>query len=135
MTFNATDAWMGFTDKYWAATLLPGHRCFAHVQAEFSAGMAGSEKTYQAGYLLDPQTIAPGATGSADGRLFAGAKEASVVGINFPLTNLGGYNQALRLNHFDLLIDWGWFYFITKPMFLLLDLFFHVTGNFKASPF
>jgi hypothetical protein len=41
-----------------------------------------------------------------------------VVGINFPLAVAGGYNKALHLNHFDLLIDWGWFYFITKPMFL-----------------
>ena len=50
-----------------------------------------------------PKTIAPGATASANARLFAGAKEVSVVGINFPLANAGGYNQALNLNHFDLL--------------------------------
>ena len=53
-----------------------------------------------------------------------------MVGINFPLANAGGYNQALNLNHFDLLIDWGWFYFLTKPMFLALDFFFHLVGNF-----
>jgi YidC/Oxa1 family membrane protein insertase len=55
-----------------------------------------------------------------------------VVGIDFPF-GPGGYNQALRLNHFDLLIDWGWFYFITKPMFLALDYFFHLVGNFGIS--
>ena len=77
-----------------------------------------------------PQTIAIGGTGSANARLFAGAKEASVVGINFPLAGLGGYNKQLALNHFDLLIDWGWFYFITKPMFLALDFFYHLVGNF-----
>ena len=76
-----------------------------------------------------PQTIAPGAVGTADSRLFAGAKEVSVVGINFP-GGPGGYGQALGLNHFDLLIDWGWFYFITKPMFLGLDYFFRLLGNF-----
>src|SRR6202044_1470783 len=65
-----------------------------------------------------------------DARLFAGAKEVSVVGINFPFGVAGGYNQALHLNHFDLLIDWGWFYFITKPMFLAIDFFFHLVGNF-----
>ena len=43
---------------------------------------------------------------------------------------LGGYNQELELNHFDLLIDWGWFYFITKPMFLAIDFFYHLIGNF-----
>ena len=45
-------------------------------------------------------------------------------------STLGGYNAALQLNHFDLLIDWGWFYFITKPMFLAIDFFFRVVGNF-----
>ena len=38
--------------------------------------------------------------------------------------------QALGLNRFELLIDWGWFYFITKPLFKLIDWFFHLTGNF-----
>src|SRR5947208_3506457 len=45
----------------------------------------------------------------------------------------GGYNKQLDLNHFDLLIDWGWFYFITKPMFLALDYFYHLVGNFGIS--
>src|SRR5205823_5314794 len=63
----------------------------------------------------------------------AGAKEAGVVGINFPLVGLGGYNKQLGLNHFDLLIDWGWFYFITKPMFLALDYFYHLVGNFGVA--
>ncbi len=112
--WDVTDAWLGFTDKYWAAALLPD--IDAKVHARFSAGEAGGQKTYQTDYLLDPQTIAPGATGSVNARLFAGAKEVSVVGVNFPFASAGGYNQALHLNHFDLLIDWGWFYFITKPM-------------------
>ena len=74
------------------------------------------------------QTIAPGATGSANARLFAGAKE--VGGRHQFSARQCGYNKALNLNHFDLLIDWGWFYFITKPMFLALDFFFHLVGNF-----
>jgi YidC/Oxa1 family membrane protein insertase len=126
-TWDVTNAWLGITDKYWAATLLPDTD--AKVRARFSAGEAGGLKTYQTDYLLQPQTIAPGTTGSANARLFAGAKEVSVVGIDFPF-GPGGYNQALRLNHFDLLIDWGWFYFITKPMFLALDFCFHLVGNF-----
>jgi YidC/Oxa1 family membrane protein insertase len=127
-SWEVTNAWLGFTDKYWAAALLPNTD--AKVHARFSAGEAGGQKTYQTDYLLEPQTIAPGATGAADARLFAGAKEVSVVGINFPFAVSGGYNQALHLNHFDLLIDWGWFYFITKPMFLAIDFFFHLVGNF-----
>ncbi len=127
-SWEATDAWLGFTDKYFAAALLPDTD--AKVTARFTAGEAGGLKTYQTDYLAPPQTIAPGATGSADARLFAGAKEVSVVGINFLGDIDGGYNAALGLNHFDLLIDWGWFYFITKPMFLGIDYFFHLVGNF-----
>jgi YidC/Oxa1 family membrane protein insertase len=126
-TWDVTNAWLGITDKYWAATLLPDTD--AKVRARFSAGEAGGLRTYQTDYLLQPQTIAPGTAGSANARLFAGAKEVSVVGIDFPF-GPGGYNQALHLNHFDLLIDWGWFYFITKPMFLALDYCFRLVGNF-----
>jgi YidC/Oxa1 family membrane protein insertase len=126
-SWDVTDAWLGFTDKYWAAVLLPNND--AKVKTRFSASEVNGKEIYQTDYLAQPQTIAPGATGSADARLFAGAKEVSVVGINFPL-GPGGYNQSLQLNHFDLLIDWGWFYFITKPMFLAIDYFFHLVGNF-----
>ncbi|HMG77556.1 MAG TPA: membrane protein insertase YidC [Xanthobacteraceae bacterium] len=128
IAFDVTNAWLGITDKYWAATLLPDTD--ARVLAHFSGGEAGGLKTYQTDYLLQPQTVAPGATGAADARLFAGAKEVSVVGVNFPIGGSGGYNQELGLNHFDLLIDWGWFYFITKPMFLAIDYFSHLVGNF-----
>jgi len=126
-SWDVTDAWLGFTDKYWAAVLMPNTD--AKVKTRFSASDVNGKEIYQTDYLAQPQTIAPGATGSADARLFAGAKEVSVVGINFPL-GPGGYNQSLQLNHFDLLIDWGWFYFITKPMFLAIDYFFHLVGNF-----
>jgi YidC/Oxa1 family membrane protein insertase len=126
--FNVTDGWLGMTDKYWASALLPDTT--AKLQARFSSNLVGTVRTYQTDYLQDPQTIAIGGTGSANARLFAGAKEASVVGINFPFAGLGGYNKELGLNHFDLLIDWGWFYFITKPMFLALDFFYRVVGNF-----
>src|SRR4051812_36509487 len=128
VTFKVTDGWLGITDKYWASALLPNTN--AQLQARFSSNLVGTMRTYQTDYLEDPQTIAIGGTASANARLFAGAKEASVVGINFPLAGLGGYNKQLSLNHFDLLIDWGWFYFITKPMFLALDFFYHLVGNF-----
>jgi YidC/Oxa1 family membrane protein insertase len=126
-TWDVTNAWLGFTDKYWATALLPDTD--AKVQTRFSASKAGDEEDYQADYLGQPQTVAPGGSTSTDARLFAGAKQVSLVGIDFPF-GPGGYNQALHLNHFDLLIDWGWFYFITKPMFLALDFFFHLVGNF-----
>jgi YidC/Oxa1 family membrane protein insertase len=128
VTFDkVTNAWLGITDKYWAAALLPDTTVTLDT-AHFSTG--GAMKRYQADYMLGGQTISIGGTASSNARLFAGAKEAGVVGINFPLVGLGGYNKQLGLNHFDLLIDWGWFYFITKPMFLALDYFFHMLGNF-----
>jgi len=127
-SWDATNVWLGITDKYWAATLLPDTD--AKVRARFSATESNGVNTYQTDYLSAPLTVAPGASGAADARLFAGAKEVSVVGINFPVGGSGGYNQQLGLNHFDLLIDWGWFYFITKPMFLAIDYFSHLASNF-----
>jgi YidC/Oxa1 family membrane protein insertase len=131
VTFKVTDAWMGITDKYWASALLPDTN--AQLQARYSSNLVGSVRTYQTDYLAGPQTIAIGGTGSVNARLFAGAKEAGVVGINFPIWGFDGYNKQLSLNHFDLLIDWGWFYFITKPMFLGLDFFYRLFGNFGIS--
>ena len=128
INFDVVNGWLGITDKYWAATLLPDTD--ARLKARFSTSMLGTTRTFQTDYLLDAQTIAPGATASVNGRLFAGAKEVSIVGINFPFVGIGGYNKELGLNHFDLLIDWGWFYFITKPMFLVMDFFFRLLGNF-----
>jgi len=131
VSFKVTDGWLGITDKYWASALLPDTN--AQLQARYSSNLVGTVRTYQTDYLEDAQTIPIGGTGSANARLFAGAKEASVVGINFPIGGLSGYNGQLSLNHFDLLIDWGWFYFITKPMFLALDFFYHLVGNFGIS--
>ncbi len=131
VSFKVTNGWLGITDKYWASALLPDTN--AQLQARFSSNLVGAIRTYQTDYLEDPQTVAIGGTASANARLFAGAKEASVVGINFPFAGLGGYNKQLGVNHFDLLIDWGWFYFITKPMFLALDFFYRLVGNFGVS--
>jgi YidC/Oxa1 family membrane protein insertase len=119
INYKATNAWFGITDKYWAATLLPDPA--ASVQARFSSSQVGTMKTYQTDFLGDAQTIAPGATGASNTRLFAGAKEVAVV---------DGYEKQLGLNRFELLIDWGWFYFVTKPMFLAMDFFYHWLGNF-----
>ena len=129
--FDAVNSWLGFTDKYWAAALLPDTA--ARVNANFKFSLLGKTKTYQTDYLLDARTIQPGSSAEASGRLFAGAKEVAVVGINFPIGGVGGYNQQLGLNHFDLLIDWGWFYFITKPMFLAIDWLFKFAGNFGVA--
>ncbi|MGE0039221.1 MAG: membrane protein insertase YidC [Xanthobacteraceae bacterium] len=116
---SAVNSWLGITDKYWAATLIPATDI--KVDAKFSFGQAGNLKTYQADYIAPAQVIAPGGRAATDLHLFAGAKEVSIV---------DGYNDALKLNRFELLIDWGWFYFITKPLFIVMDWIYHKVGNF-----
>jgi YidC/Oxa1 family membrane protein insertase len=116
---DARNGWLGFTDKYWAAALVPD--ASARFDAKFTAGTIGTLKTYQTDYLLDARKIDPGATTSATTRLFAGAKEVATV---------NGYEKDLGLNRFKLLIDWGMFWFITQPMFAVIDYFFHLVGNF-----
>src|SRR5262249_57471022 len=74
--------------------------------------------------LLDRVTVAAGASGLANARLFAGAKEVAII---------DGYDKGLKLNRFELLIDWGWFYFITKPMFWAIDWLFKFSGNFGVA--
>ena len=122
VSFDLSNAWLGFTDKYWAAALLP--EATSHLHAEFSANSVGTLKTYQVDYVRDNRSVEPGATASATARLFAGAKEVAL---------LDGYDKALHLNRFDLAIDWGWFRIITKPMFTLIDAIFRLVGNFGVA--
>jgi YidC/Oxa1 family membrane protein insertase len=119
VNFDVVNGWLGITDKYWAAVLVPDTS--ARLKARFSTGAIGNLPTYQTDYLLEAETVAPGATASVNGRLFAGAKEVAVV---------NDYDKRLKLNRFDLLIDWGWFYFITKPLFIAIDYLYHLVGNF-----
>jgi YidC/Oxa1 family membrane protein insertase len=119
--FKVTNAWMGITDKYWAYTV-------AEPEGERSGALLVEPcrhlRTYQTDYLLDPMTIAIGGTATTTTNLFAGAKENATV---------DAYDKQLGLNKFDRLIDWGWFYFITKPMFFMIDWFFHIVGNFGVA--
>ncbi len=122
VTFDVTNAWLGITDKYWAATLLPDPK--APLKTRFSYGQAGTLKTYQTDYLGEARALAPGASTSTTTHLFAGAKEVDAVDL---------YDRQLGLNRFELLIDWGWFYFITKPLFLLMDWIYRWVGNFGVA--
>jgi YidC/Oxa1 family membrane protein insertase len=83
--------------------------------------MVGTVRAYQADFLREATTVAAGAKASVQNRLFAGAKEVAVV---------DGYEHDVGIKRFDLLIDWGWFYFITKPLFKVLDYFYRLLGNF-----
>lgn len=120
--FTTNGAWLGFTDKYWAAVVAP--QASVPLHAEFTASALGSLKTYEADYLQQAQTMLPGSTASATTRLFAGAKEVAVV---------DDYQKALELDRFDRLIDWGRLWFITRPMFSLIDYFFRLVGNFGVA--
>ena len=119
---GVTGGFLGITDKYWAAAVVPEQNM--PFQASFTARQDGARQIYQANSLGDARTVAPGATAESTKRLFAGAKEVRVV---------DGYKNALGIKNFDLLIDWGWFYFITKPLFYVLDYFYHLFGNFGLS--
>ncbi|MGL4810443.1 MAG: membrane protein insertase YidC [Beijerinckiaceae bacterium] len=114
----ATGGFIGITDKYWAAALIPDQA--VTYDGRFTTGQ-GPQKTYQADMLLPAQTIEPGKAAQTTTRLFAGAKEVATI---------DGYEKALGIKRFDLMIDWGWFYFITKPLFKVMDWLFHLTGNF-----
>ena len=117
-TFKGTGGWVGFTDKYWAATVAPDQS--KHFDARLSGGGA-TQKSYQADALSEAQTIEPGKAGEAKTYVFAGAKVSQL---------LDRYQQAPGIAKFDLLIDWGWFYFITRPMFKLIDFLYKLIGNF-----
>ncbi|ABS67166.1 60 kDa inner membrane insertion protein [Xanthobacter versatilis] len=121
-TFAATGGWLGITDKYWAATVIPDQS--VKVDAKFSTSTFAGTQTFQADYLAAPLTVEPGATVAAKGQLFAGAKVVQVV---------DGYKTKYGIDRFDLLIDWGWFYFITKPLFLAIDWLYRLVGNFGVA--
>ncbi len=118
---NLRGGWLGITDKYWATVVIPpqGQTFAARI-----SGVGGASQRYQTDYLLAPLSIAAGATGSVESRAFAGAKEVD---------RIDAYQETLGIPSFDLLIDWGWFYFLTKPLFYALDFFFKLVGNFGVS--
>jgi YidC/Oxa1 family membrane protein insertase len=106
---GATGGWLGFTDKYWAAVIVPPQavtydaRLWAHREA--------GRNYFKAEYQQRAMTIAHGATGTAESMLFVGAKEARAV---------DGYKVKLGITQFDLLIDWGAFRFLAEPLLKLL---------------
>jgi YidC/Oxa1 family membrane protein insertase len=111
--------WIGITDKYWAATTMPDQK--AIYEARMRGWKDGSREFYQTDYILDPVIIGKGGSNSVESRLFAGAKQVRLV---------EEYAKTEGIKKFDLLIDWGWFYFITKPMFYVLDFFGKLFKNF-----
>lgn len=117
-----TGGFLGITDKYWASALIPDQSTV--YDGRFSSGALGTLKTYQADILMPVVAVAPGATAQSTMRLFAGAKEVATI---------DGYEKALDIKRFDLMIDWGWFYFITKPLFKVMNWIYHLVGNFGVA--
>jgi YidC/Oxa1 family membrane protein insertase len=118
---KATAGWMGITDKYWAAAVVPPQGAgFETRFAYFSDGRT----RYQSDFKSDAQAIAPGNSVTSKTLVFAGAKEVPVI---------EGYEKEHNILNFDLMIDWGWFYFITKPMFWLIDTLYKLFGNFGVA--
>lgn len=111
--------WIGITDKYWATALVPISA--DNFQGRFIRHEIEGVPTYQSEFLSDPVVINPDADGTTETLLFAGAKEVRLI---------SDYESLLGIEKFNLLIDWGWFYFLTKPLFWTIDWFFKLLGNF-----
>jgi len=114
--------WIGITDKYWLATLIPNQT--DKVQTRFLSRKEGVVDVYQSDYLGAPVAVAAGASGSSQSHMFAGAKEVNL---------LDDYAERLNIINFDLAIDFGWFYFLTKPIFLALLWIHGIAGNLGVS--
>ncbi|WP_432285134.1 membrane protein insertase YidC [Aminobacter sp. BA135] len=115
---KSTNGWLGITDKYWAASLVPSAK--QPFQPRFSY-FADGRPRYQADFMTDPITVAAGQSATVETLVFAGAKEVA---------KINAYEADRQIRQFNLLIDWGWFYFITKPMFWLIDTLYKLLGNF-----
>ncbi|SDG96000.1 membrane protein insertase YidC [Pelagibacterium luteolum] len=119
--FASTGGWLGFTDKYWATAIIPPQD--ETINARYFHGTsAPSGNDYRANYVAQSPVVVPaGGTASHESLAFAGAKVESII---------DSYEQGYGIDRFELIIDWGWFHFITKPMFYLIRLLYEFLGNF-----
>jgi YidC/Oxa1 family membrane protein insertase len=115
----ATGGWIGITDKYWLAALVPGQGQTWNYN--FRHSVRNQSDRYQVDFLGEATSIAAGETASTENRLFAGAKLVKV---------LDRYEEQYGVANFDLAIDFGWFYFLTKPFFYVLTWLHALLGNF-----
>ncbi len=118
---KANSGWFGFTDKYWAAALVPAQGDTYTANFRGTKTAADAKESYQTDYTLQPQSIGAGQKKTVEGRLFAGAKKVQLI---------QNYTDHLNIKRFDLMVDWGWFHFITKPMFWVISWLSTFLGNF-----
>ncbi len=112
---NAETGWLGITDKYWITSLVPEDK--KKFRAEFDY-----KNKFRANFI-ETNVTEVGANQSKSNKIkiIIAAKEVDVI---------DGYAESLNISKYDLAIDWGWFYFIVKPLFFAIQYFFELTGNF-----
>ena len=112
---EANNGWLGITDKYWMTAIVP-------PKDENFKSTFVYKNAFKANYILNkPVNIAPSSKKENQIRLFVAAKEVETI---------DSYAETQGIDKFDLVIDWGWFYFFTKPLFFVIDYLFKITGNF-----
>jgi YidC/Oxa1 family membrane protein insertase len=112
---ETNEGWLGITDKYWMTVLVPEKG--KNFKSTFQYNDA-----FKANYIInDPIKINSSSKGSNNFRLFVAAKEVDTI---------DSYAEKQNINKLDLVIDWGWFYFFTKPLFFVIDYLFKLSGNF-----
>jgi YidC/Oxa1 family membrane protein insertase len=129
-TYEASRGWAGITDKYWLTALIPPQGENVKYRVNRTGDLPGKKQKgqplpkdwgrYQVDYHGDGITIDPGKTGESESRLFAGAKK---------VLQLEQYEKQYNIPHFDLAVDFGWFWFMTKPFFYILHFFDSTIGN------
>jgi len=119
-TFESTGGWLGITDKYFAAAVIP--LSDMPVNARFSYLSIEGGDSYQTSFVANTPVVVPaGGETSVESHVFAGAKVEAII---------DRYETELGADRLELLIDWGWFHFITKPMFFLIRWLYGILGNF-----
>jgi YidC/Oxa1 family membrane protein insertase len=116
--YNSKGGWLGFTDKYWLTAVIPPQD--EAIKAQFRHTVDNGVSRYQTDYLGSTVTIPPAGTGTTSARFFGGAEELNL---------LASY-RAAGVPLFDYSIDFGWFWFLTKPIFRILLIFEGLLGNF-----
>ena len=112
---EADKGWIGITDKYWMTALIP-------EKGEKFKTTFLYQDAYKANFLLNnPKVIAPSTKANNEIKIFVAAKEVQTI---------DAYAEKENIEKLDLIIDWGWFYFFTKPLFFAVDYLFKLTGNF-----
>lgn len=114
-TFNVSEGWAGFSDRYWFSAFI-----FNDAQDNNLTFTNNGNSSYQIDYRGAPLTIASGAAASKQVRFFAGAKEIKL---------LDDYTDNANIKKFDLAVDFGWYYFLTKPFFYILTFLYGFIGN------